>query len=68
MSGQEAGYTPTINGCDGTTIVDGVCTGTMGPAANATEAIDDVAMSLKGITLLLNNGFKESQQIFDQYK
>ena len=36
--------------------------------ADAMEAIDDVALSLKGINLLLNNGFKESQAIFEKYR
>ncbi|XP_072042144.1 tetratricopeptide repeat protein 39C-like [Amphiura filiformis] len=35
---------------------------------SAGEAIDDVAMSLQGIDLLLNNGFKQSQAIFEKYR
>lgn len=30
--------------------------------------IDDVKLSLEGINLMLNNGFRESQEIFDKFK
>lgn len=37
-------------------------------AAGATEEIDDVKVSLEGINLLLNNGFKDAMEIFTKYR
>lgn len=32
------------------------------------EEIDDAELALKGINMLLNNGFKESDELFRKYR
>lgn len=32
------------------------------------EQIDDAELSLQGINMLLNNGFKESAELFHRYR
>lgn len=39
-----------------------------GQYGETTVQIDDVKLSLEGINLMLNNGFRESQEIFDKFK
>ena len=62
MMASPADDKPASNGADGVDSAAGHA------GDGAVEAIDDVALSLQGIDLLLNNGFKESQEIFEKYR
>uniref|UniRef100_A0A8C7TAS7 Tetratricopeptide repeat domain 39C n=1 Tax=Oncorhynchus mykiss TaxID=8022 RepID=A0A8C7TAS7_ONCMY len=47
--------------------VSPVCCGSKGEAQE-TEQIDDAELAFKGINMLLNNGFKESDELFRKYR
>uniref|UniRef100_A0A8B9LP40 Tetratricopeptide repeat domain 39C n=1 Tax=Astyanax mexicanus TaxID=7994 RepID=A0A8B9LP40_ASTMX len=40
----------------------------LGSGAGSAEQVDDAELSLQGINMLLNNGFKESAELFHRYR